>query len=204
MPKDIKRVAFSYYEKIGNTTRNINDELPFELPEGWCWCSLSMIGQINIGLTYKPTDISENGTMVLRSSNIINGKLNFDDLVRVNTNIRENQLVENNDILICARNGSKELVGKCAIIKNIQEKASFGAFMAIYRTSLYKYVFYYLNSEKFREIFLSGNSTAINQLTQAMIKSAVIPLPPLNEQKRISDKVSTLFKVLDNIEKSLS
>lgn len=97
----------SYYEKIGDSVTCIDDELPFEIPNGWIWCNLSMIGQTNIGLTYSPADIDPNGIMVLRSSNIINSQLDFSDLVKVNTNIRDSQYVENNDILICARNGSK-------------------------------------------------------------------------------------------------
>ena len=65
-----------------------------------------MIGTTNIGLTYKPTDIVADGTMVLRSSNIINGKIDLSDLVRVNSIVRDNQYIQENDILICARNGS--------------------------------------------------------------------------------------------------
>jgi len=199
-----KRVEVSYYEKIGDTVTCIDEELPFELPDGWEWCCLSMIGQTNIGLTYNPTDITPNGTMVLRSSNIVNSRLDFSDLVRVNTNIRDNQYVENNDILICARNGSKALVGKCALIKDMTEKASFGAFMAIYRTICFEYVFYFLQTFYFREIFYDSNSTAINQLTQSMIKNARIPLPPFDEQKRITEYLRKCFDKIDNIEKSLS
>ncbi len=194
----------SYYEKIGDTVTCIDEELPFELPDGWVWCCLSMIGQTNIGLTYSPADITPNGTMVLRSSNIVNNKLDFSDLVRVNTDIRDNQYVENNDILICARNGSKALVGKCALIQDMTEKASFGAFMAIYRTICFEYVFYYLQTFYFREIFYDSNSTAINQLTQSMIKNARIPLPPFDEQKRITEYLHNCFEIMDNIEKSLS
>ncbi len=194
----------SYYEKIGSEVRCINEELPFELPEGWEWCNLSMIGQTNIGLTYSPTDISQTGTIVLRSSNIVDSKLDFNDLVRVNSEIRENQYVKNNDILICARNGSKSLVGKCALIEGLAESASFGAFMAIYRTNLFNYVFYYLQSSYFRAVFYDGNSTAINQLTQSMIKNALIPVPPYDEQSRIANKISRFFKTIDSIKKSLS
>ena len=107
----------SYYEKMSTgEVKCIDDELPFVLPEGWKWCNLSMIGTTNIGLTYRPTDIESDGTIVLRSNNIINDKINLNDVVRVNSKIRENQYVKANDILICARNGSKALVGKCAII----------------------------------------------------------------------------------------
>jgi len=194
----------SYYETIGNKTTNIDDEILFDLPEGWEWCNLSMIGQTSIGLTYSPDDISLDGTMVLRSSNIVNNRIDLTDLVRVNTEIRENQYIENNDILICARNGSKALVGKCALIRDMHEKASFGAFMAIYRTQLYNYVLYFLQTTLFRDIFYDSNSTTINQLTQAMIKSARIPLPPLSEQTRIVKAIETAFAQLDEIANSIA
>ena len=195
----------SYYEKMSTgEVKCIDDELPFVLPEGWKWCNLSMIGTTNIGLTYRPTDIESDGTIVLRSNNIINDKINLNDVVRVNSKIRENQYVKANDILICARNGSKALVGKCAIIGDLNEPTSFGAFMAIYRTDYYRYVLQYLRSNLFRIVFDDGNSTAINQLTQDMLKRARIPLPPLAEQERIVDTIDKLLSSLQAIEKSLS
>ena len=123
--KDIKDDSIIYvgednlhYEKFADGTEKcIEDEIPFELPQGWTWCRLSMVGSTNIGLTYKPTDVTNEGTIVLRSCNIKNGKIDLNDLVRVKTPIRDNQYIQNNDILICARNGSKSLVGKCAILE---------------------------------------------------------------------------------------
>lgn len=195
----------SYYEKFSNgKCRSIEDELPFELPNGWEWCNLSMIGTTNIGLTYRPADIDPTGTMVLRSSNIINDEIDLNDLVRVKAKIRENQYVQPNDILICARNGSRALVGKCALINELKEPASFGAFMAVYKTDYYKYVLHYLRSSQFRNVFDDGNSTAINQLTQDMLRRAMIPFPPISEQKRIVDRISELLSRLHDIEKSLS
>lgn len=48
----------SYYEKFADgKCRCIDDELPIDLPDGWEWCNLSMIGTTNIGLTYRPIDI---------------------------------------------------------------------------------------------------------------------------------------------------
>ena len=188
----------SYYRLTADNKSNIID-IPFDIPDNWVWCNLSMIGSTNIGLTYKPTDIVTNGTMVLRSSNIINGKIDLTDLVRVNSTIRENQYIQENDILICARNGSKALVGKCAIYENTNEKASFGAFMAVYRSRFFRYVYYLLNSQFFRNIFSNDDSKQINQLTQDMIKNTTIPLPPLTEQKRIVDEIEKIFATLDNI-----
>ena len=192
----------SYYRLTSDNKRNIID-IPFDIPDNWEWCNLSMIGSTNIGLTYKPADIVTNGTMVLRSSNIINGKIDLTDLVRVNSTIRENQYIQENDILICARNGSKALVGKCAIYENANEKASFGAFMAVYRSRFFKYVYYFLNSEFFRNTFSNDDSKQINQLTQDMIKNTAIPLPPFAEQKRIVEAIETAFAQLDEIANSI-
>lgn len=163
-----------------------------------------MIGTTNIGLTYRPTDIIDGGTIVLRSSNIVNDEIDLADLVRVDTKIRDNQYVQPKDILICARNGSKALVGKCAIIGNMKEPASFGAFMAVYRTDYYKYVLHYLHSNLFRNVFNDSNSTAINQLTQDMLKRSVIPFPPFKEQQRIVELIDKLLLQIKDIEKSLS
>lgn len=125
----------SYYEKMADGKLHcLDNQLPFELPDGWEWCNLSMIGTTNIGLTYRPTDIEPGGIMVLRSCNIVNDQVDLSGLVRVKTTVRENQFAQKNDILICARNGSRSLVGKCALIPDLREPASFGAFMAIYRT----------------------------------------------------------------------
>ena len=192
----------SYYRSNTDGESFIED-FPFELPNGWEWCNLSMIGYTNIGLTYKPTDIVPDGTIVLRSSNIVNGKIDLTDLVRVNTNIRDNQYIEENDILICARNGSKALVGKCAIFEGISERTSFGAFMAVYRSEFYKYIYYFLNSQIFRDTFMNDDTKQINQLTQDMIKNTVLALPPLKEQKRIVDAIETAFEQLDNILNSI-
>ena len=195
----------SYYEKMPDGRLNcLDDILPFELPNGWEWCNLSMIGTTNIGLTYRPTDIDSQGTMVLRSCNIVNDQIDLNDLVRVKTTIRENQFVQENDILICARNGSRALVGKCTLIRGLNEPASFGAFMAVYRTPYFEYIVHFLRSNFFRSVFDDSNSTAINQLTQDMLKRAIVPLPPFPEQQRIVEKVNTLFGGLNSIEKSLS
>ena len=195
----------SYYEKMPDGKLNcLNEQLMFELPEGWEWCNLLMIGTTNIGLTYRPADIDTQGIMVLRSCNIVNEKINLTDLARVKTSIRTNQFVQKNDILICARNGSRALVGKCALIPELDEQASFGAFMAIYRTPYFGYIIHFLRSNFFRSIFDDSNSTTINQLTQDMLKRAIVPLPPLAEQHRIVKKLNTLLTDLSYIEKELN
>ena len=187
-----------HYEKFADgTVKCIQDEIPFELPNGWVWCRLSMIGTTNIGLTYKPSDVTETGIIVLRSCNIKNGKIDLEDLVRVKTDIRDNQFIEENDILICARNGSKALVGKCAVMNNIGEKAAFGAFMAVFRSICYRYVYHYFNTLLFRSAFDNDDSKQINQVTQAILRDNMIPLPPFAEQERIVSTLDEAFALVD-------
>ena len=177
------------------------DEISFEIPETWKWVRLGEIGVTNIGLTYKPTEVSTDGTIVLRSSNIQNGKLDLSDIVRVKKDIPETKMCKAGDILICARNGSKKLVGKAALINF--EGMSFGAFMAIYRSICNEYVLYFINSTYFRNALLpETGTTTINQLTQDSLKKCVIPLPPLAEQKRIVEKIEELLPLVERYEKA--
>lgn len=115
--------------------------------------------------------------------------------------IRENQFVEQNDIVICARNGSKALVGKCAIFNlAMSESVSFGAFMAILRTAFYDYVYYFLNTQLFRNILNSDDSKQINQLTQDMLKNTLIPFPPQNEQRKIVTALNEIMHQISSID----
>ena len=67
-------------------------EIPFEIPKSWKWCRLSEISSTNIGLTYRPEDISLDGTIVVRSSNIQNSRMDYSDLVKVKCEIKESHL----------------------------------------------------------------------------------------------------------------
>ena len=186
-----------YYEQIGKKCRDITEQIPFEIPSNWEWCRVRNVSNSYIGLTYKPTDIDVKGTIVLRSCNIRNGKLALDDIVRVSSSISEKLLIEENDIIICARNGSKRLVGKSALIRNLPEPMTFGAFMAICKTPIYEYMFAYLQSDLFfgqlRDV---SSTTTINQLTQNKFNDFLIPIPPVREQERMAFKISQLFQEL--------
>ncbi len=165
---------------------------------------MSSVGSTNIGLTYKPSDVCNDGTIVLRSPNIKNNKIDLSDVVRVASTIKDNQYIKNNDILICSRNGSKKLVGKCALFNDVfNENISFGAFMAIFRTICYKYVYYYFNSKTFRDNFENDDNKQINQVTQDILKNSLIPIPPLSEQNKITQLLDNVFISLDKINNEL-
>ena len=190
----------SYYEKFLATgeVKCIDEEIPFEIPKGWVWCRVRDVSQSYIGLTYSPSDVSSDGVIVLRSSNIQNGKISLNDIVRVKTSISEKLQVEKNDIIICARNGSKKLVGKSAVVEEVSEPMTFGAFMAICKTHLYRYVYIFLQSDLFfSQLRNVSGTTTINQLTQNNFNGFLIPIPPEKEQKKISDRLSNILPIVD-------
>lgn len=177
------------------------EEIPFEIPNGWEFVRLDEIGITSVGLTYSPKDISDVGTPVLRSSNIQKGRIDLNDLVRVQCDVKESLLVSDGDLLICARNGSKALVGKTAMISDLSEPMAFGAFMAIYRSSCNQFLEVFLNSPVFRYFLEGVNTTTINQITQGKLKATIAPIPPEEEQKRIVGKVEELMALCDALER---
>ena len=169
-----------------------------EIPENWKWVKLSQVAHSYIGLTYSPSNISSDGTIVLRSSNIQNGKMDYKDIVKVEMDIPENKMCKKGDILVCARNGSKSLVGKCAIID--ANGMSFGAFMAIIKSPCNDYLYHYLSSPYFKkQMALDSSTVTVNQITQDMLFNACVPLPPIEEQQRIVEKLNSILPIIDSM-----
>jgi len=154
------------------------------------------VGNSLIGLTYKPEEVADNGTIVLRSGNIQDGKIVLNDVVKVSKNINSNLLLKIGDILICSRNGSANLVGKSAIIDNFLENVSFGAFMMVYRSPLNFFIKHFLQSGNFRKQLTRSATTTINQITKQTLDNILLPLPPLDIQKQIARELDTVSELL--------
>lgn len=162
---------------------------PVNNPKGWEIKRLSEIASYFIGLTYRPADISKKGVLVLRSGNIQDAKLSFLDEVRVDCPVKDNLFVQENDILMCSRNGSAALVGKVALIPKLEEKTTFGAFMTIIRSPYFSFLFTFFQLDAFRLQIDSGRTATINQITKAMLDEVTVPLPPIELQERFAEFV---------------
>ncbi|PZO92877.1 MAG: type I restriction endonuclease subunit S [Streptococcus pyogenes] len=176
-------------------------DVPYDIPESWEWVRVGNICTTNIGLTFKPSEVQETGIPVYKANNIKNGKISTLDLAFVSekTTIKENEWLNKNDILMAVRSGSKQLVGKTAIIENLKTKTSFGAFMSVIRPISVSSTFmnYFFQSSHFRSQLDDANTTTIFQVTQKMLKETLLPLPPLAEQKRI---VVQIERALEKVE----
>jgi type I restriction enzyme S subunit len=174
------------------------------IPQGWERKKLSDLGRALIGLTYAPHDVvSEGGVLVLRSSNIQDGKINYDDQVRVSTKISDKNFVKNGDILICARNGSRNLIGKNAYISKNDEGNAFGAFMSVFRSTNPRYIYQLFQSSLYKKEIERDLGPTINQVTTGNLSSFKFNFPQVSEQNRIVAVLETWDKAIEKLAKKI-
>jgi type I restriction enzyme S subunit len=171
-----------------------------EIPKNWTVSKLKYLGQAIIGLTYSPDNIDDEGFLVLRSSNIQEGKLSLNDTVIVNKEIPKKLIIKKDDLLICSRNGSKSLIGKTIMIKDNLESTTFGAFMTVFRSDYNSFIYYVLQSEIFNYHIETFLTSTINQLTTGNLNGIKITLPrETAEQQQIADYLDNKCAEIDNV-----
>lgn len=191
-------------------TRGLNPAAPMkdsgidwigQIPAHWEVKRLKHLGNAVIGLTYDPKDLcdEDEGTLVLRSSNLKSGKFVYGDGLNayVRMRIPEKLRIRANDILICSRNGSRDLIGKCALATHDDTGASFGAFTTVFRSEMNRYIFQILNSEIFRMLAGSFLTATINQLTTSNLNSISVPIPPPEERQALTEHLEGLNSEYD-------
>ena len=162
------------------------------------------------GVSYKPSDLhdslNENSIILLRANNIDEGKINFEDVVYVDkSKVSETQILRENDILICASSGSKNLVGKAASF-NGNIECTFGAFCKVIRPRniFGSYLSAFFQSKYYRfHISQFANGANINNIKNEHINSFSIPERSFEEQKEISYKVSSLNRIIESYNREL-
>lgn len=173
-----------------------------KIPSHWDSRRIKNIGHSLNGLTYSPADMvsEKEGILVLRSSNIQGGKLTFDDNVYVSTLIPPSLMVKKGDLIICSRNGSAALVGKCALVEDDNLKATYGAFMMRFQSVFYgRYIYYLLSSaiSQYKQLFFT---TTINQLTVGTFGGLRMPFTKSDtEQRAIADYLDKKCAEIDEL-----
>ena len=175
----------------------------------WEKYSLGEIGHTSIGLTYSPADVvKEDGTIVLRSSNIQDGEIDYKDIVRVNKKIKDSLFTKKDDILICARNGSSRLIGKNALISDVDAGHSYGAFMMVYRSEYNRFIRQLLCTKRYFAQVGENLGARINQITTSDMNSFEFFFPQSKEERNkialflriIDERISTQKKIIEKYE----
>lgn len=166
-----------------------------DVPKHWEVKPLKFTGTFGNGLTYSPKDVVDNGILVLRSSNIQNSSLSFEDNVYV-SKVSRDLLVKKGDIIICSRNGSAALVGKSAFVDK-ELNATFGAFMMRYIPNIEKKYGFYLFQTAIGQYKGYFSTTTINQLTKTTIDEIKVPLAMAEEQAAIASYLDHKCATID-------
>lgn len=172
-----------------------------EIPEHWEIRRIKYIGKAENGLTYGPSDVCDEGQgiLVLRSSNIQNGKLTFEDNVFVRQ-APKSLIVNKGDIIICSRNGSASLVGKSALVEDDNLNATFGAFMMRFRSiadCIYTNFLLTAAVSQYKQLF---STTTVNQLTIGIFGNLAMPyIDNLQEQQSIANHLDQKCKEIDEL-----
>jgi type I restriction enzyme, S subunit len=158
----------------------------------WTQTNLGAIGECVIGLTYRPENVVEHGLLVLRASNIQNGRLTYDDNVFVNLAVPDRLITRAGDILVCVRNGSRALIGKSAVMGDGAAGLTFGAFMCVYRTKQWRFIAHAFQGHSIQRQIRDNIGATINQITNKDMKALSTVLPCENEQIAIADVLSNM------------
>ncbi len=158
------------------------------------------------GVSYKPNDLllslEDTHITLLRANNISNNEINFEDVQYVSrTKVSPQQIIRENDILMCASSGSLEHVGKAAICSPASIDYTFGAFCKVIRTKkdlLPKFLATYFVTDEYRDTIMSlACGTNINNLKNEYIDNLLIPIP----EKSIQE---SFVRMIEQFDKSKS
>lgn len=177
-------------------------------PSSWAPSKLGEVAEIIRGVTFPGSAKSEtpsNGDVACLRTASVQAEIDWDDMIYISpTHVsREDQWVMPNDIMISMAN-SYALVGKVAIVREVPQRATFGAFLAAIRPVLIEpyFLLYVLRSPRMQSAFRASSSQTTNIANISLGRMRPLPfrLPPLAEQKRIVAKVDELMALCDRLE----
>ena len=180
-----------YYEKVGSQVTCIDDDIPFEIPSSWSWVRLGNYTDVIGGYAFQSQDLkSENGCRVIRISDISEDGLVNTRIVRYSGNLELSQYrIYNSDILMAMTGGT---VGKSLLLKSDnKEVLLLNQRVAIIRNTWFdvNYIDTVIKSAYIKSIIDNSKNSTNDNISMADITGFLIPIPPLNEQYRIIDKL---------------
>ena len=185
----------SHYEKRGSEEVCIDDEIPFELPNGWCWCRFSTICYKLTDGSHNPPPKRANGFRVISARNIKNGRILFTDEDRLcdqNGFNKENPRtqISKGDVILGIIGGS---IGNTAIYGYDEPVIAQRSIAILGSLINNKYMKLLLDSPLFQQQFnFKSNGTAQSGIYLGELANMLVPLPPVNEQNRILASISSL------------
>ena len=189
------------YEIVDGKERCIADEVPFEIPESWCWCRLSSLAtKITDGTHHSPPNTERGEYKYITAKNIKNTGVSLSNITYVSKEIHKEIFSRCNpeygDVLLIKDGATTGVV----TVNNIEEPFSLLSSVALIKCPQYVdswYLVYVLRSDLFyKNIRSQMKGTGITRVTLKQIEPLFIPMPPLEEQKRIVSQIGSAKKSL--------
>ena len=188
-----------FYEKIGKKGEPvcIDDEIPFDIPDSWEWIRINTIREVYTGNSINKTEKETKFTGLTEGYNYIATKdvkfdnsIDYDNGVKIPKDLEKLRVAPKGSVLLCIEGGS---AGRKIGILN--QDVCFGNKLACFKTfnENNNFLFYYLQSPNFKEIFKSKKTGIIGGVGIAKLRNVLMPIPPLKEQKRIINKLHDLI-----------
>jgi len=162
--------------------------------EDWEKVQLNEIVTLFSGLTYSPKNITQHGTFVIRSSNIQNGEIIEADNVYVDSKIVTSKNVSIGDIIVVVRNGSRNLIGKHAMVEKMMPDTVIGAFMTGIHSDVPNFTNVLLDTNNFKKEINKNLGATINQITNSNLNKMIFNI---SNNKYELKKIGSLFNKLD-------
>ena len=182
----------SYYEKMLATgeVKCIDEEVPFEIPQGWEWCRMQDVITFVNGRAYKKEELLPQGKYkVLRVGNFFtNNEWYYSDL-----ELPEDKYCYNGDLLYAwsASFGPQIWNGDKTIFHYHIWNIKFNS-MILFR----EYLYYFFLFDK-TQVKASTTGSTMVHVSMENMKPRLIPIPPVNEQKRIVHEIENIIPLIE-------
>lgn len=183
---------YCYYEKVGSTTKNITDEIPFDIPDHWEWIRVGNLFQHNTGKALNSSNTKGTKRKYITTSNLYWDSFKLDSLREMLFTEEEVKKcsLKRNDLLVCEGGD----IGRAAIWHNdipmcIQNHIHRLRAYVNVEVYFYYYVFYLYKCSS----LIGGKGIGIQGLSSNALGNLLFPLPPLQEQKRVVEAIRTIY-----------
>ena len=193
-----------HYEKFADgSVKCIEDEIPFDLPDGWAWAKLQSITSILTDGTHKTPQYSDDGYIFLSSRNVTTGKIDWDNIMYIPETLHQElytRLAPKVGDILLAKNGT---TGVAAIVDR-EEVFDIYVSLALIRivenTVDPTYVLRAIGSSYIQDYFNGSlKGIGVPNLHLEHIRKALIPIPPHTEQFRIVSRADMLLPLVEQI-----
>ena len=179
-----------YYEKIGSETKDITDEIPFEIPKNWEWVRLGSVFNIILGQAPDGSSINDKEGIEFHQGKVFFGSKYLQQSNQYTTN--PSKLVQKNTVLLCVR-------APVGIVNITERDICIGrglAGIANISSISTDFIYYWLQAYK-NEFISKATGTTFVAITGDVIQNQLIPLPPLSEQERIVAEIEKIFAQIE-------